>query len=168
MKITVRKYRSDDHGACVALCRQLAEHHAEIYEVSTDVIKPQDKWLDDLMAKQGFAGFWVAEIEGSIVGFCGLFTYGEEGEIEPVVVSNGLRGKGVGSKLVKHVTKEAAGRNVQYLSVRPVARNIRAIDLFIKLGFDKVGHLDLFQDLTAKDDRSWKSGLVIHGNKLKY
>jgi N-acetylglutamate synthase-like GNAT family acetyltransferase len=168
MNVTVRKYRSDDYASCVALSRQLAEHHADIYEVSTDIIKPQDRWLDELMSKEGFTGFWVAEIESNIVGFCGLFVYGEEGEIEPVVVANSVRNHGIGTKLVKCVTKEATKKKVRYLSIRPVARNKRAIDLFIRLGFDTIGHLDLFQDLSSHDDRTWKSGLAIHGNKLKY
>jgi len=168
MKVKIREYLPDDHGACVALSRQLAEHHADIYEVSSDVIKPQDTWLDELMAKEEFAGFWVAEIEGKVAGFCGLFATGEEGEIEPVVVANGARDKGIGTALVKYVTEEAAKQNVRYLSIKPVARNKRAIDLFIRLGFDIVGHVDLFQDLSPKNDRTWKTGLVIHGNKVQY
>jgi N-acetylglutamate synthase-like GNAT family acetyltransferase len=168
MNVKIREYQSDDYAFCVALSRQLAEHHADIYEVSTEVIKPQDTWLDELMGKAEFNGFWVAEIEGKVVGFCGLFASGEEGEIEPVVVANGARDKGIGTELVKYVTQAAVKKNVRYLSIKPVARNKRAIDLFIRLGFDMVGHLDLFQDLSPTKERTWKTGLVIHGNKVKY
>jgi N-acetylglutamate synthase-like GNAT family acetyltransferase len=168
MKVTVRKYRDDDYNACVALSRELAQHHADIYQVPSIVIRDQGKWLDGLIHKDGYAGMWLAEVDGKAVGFCGLFAYGEEGEIEPVVVTASLRNKGIGARLIHHAVTEAKKRKVRYLSILPVARNREAIALFVRLGFNMVGHIDLFQDLAPKSDRKWESGLVIHGNKLKY
>jgi N-acetylglutamate synthase-like GNAT family acetyltransferase len=168
MKVTVRKYRDTDYNACVALGQELAKRHADIYQVPSIVIKDQSKWLDGLMSKDGFAEFWLAEADGKAVGFCGLFVYGEEGEIEPVVVTESMRNKGIGARLIHHVVAEAKKRNIRYLSILPVARNKEAIALFVRLGFNMVGHIDLFQDLSPKADRTWESGLVIHGNELKY
>jgi N-acetylglutamate synthase-like GNAT family acetyltransferase len=166
--VTIRKYEEADYQTCVALSRELAEHHADIYEVPYSVLKDQGKWLDDLTNKDGFAGFWVAEEDGNVIGFFGLFVDGEEGEIEPVVVSSSFRNKGIGTTLIRYAVAEAKNRNIRYLSILPVARNIKAIKLFARMGFNMVGHIDLFQDLAPKADRTWKSGLVIHGEKIKY
>ncbi len=166
--VVIREYRDTDYNDCVALSRELAEHHADIYEVPHSILVDQGQWLDGLIHKEGYIGIWLAEADNRVVGFCGLFSYGEEGEIEPVVVSAAFRNKGIGAKLVRHVVTEAKNRKIRYLSVKPVAKNIRALALFARLGFDLVGHIDLFQDLSPKSDRKWKSGLVIHGVKLRY
>jgi L-amino acid N-acyltransferase YncA len=168
MNIVIREYRDNDYDVCVALSRELAQHHADIYDVPSIAIQDQGKWLDGLMHKDGYAGLWLAEIDGKVAGFCCLFSYGEEGEIEPVVVATSSRNKGTGTRLIRRVVDEAKKRNIRYLSIRPVARNKKAFTLFTRLGFDHVGHIDLFQDLSNKQDREWKSGFVIHGKHLKY
>jgi ribosomal protein S18 acetylase RimI-like enzyme len=168
MKVSVREYKESDRAACIALSRQLAEHYADIYNVPRTILVDQGQWLDGLMCKEGFAGFWVAEVENQVVGFCGLFVNREEGEIEPVVVSSAFRNRGIGTKLIRHAISEAKNRGVRYLSIRPTVRNKEALNLFVRLGFNLVGHIDLFQDLSPKHDRTWKSGIEILGRKLRY
>ena len=168
MEIKIRKYRDADYAACVVLSRELAQHHADIYKVPSIVLKNQAKWLNDLIQKNGFVGIWCAEVGGKVTGFTGLFSYGEEGEIEPVVVSSSFRNKGIGTQLIRRVVAEAKKRNIRYLSIRPTARNKNALALFVRLGFNLVGHIDLFQDLLPASDRKWKSGITIHGHALRY
>lgn len=166
--VLIREYRNSDYAVCVALSRELAQHYADIYEVPSIVIKDQGKWFDGLMSRNDYTGMWLAEVGGQTAGFAGLFSSGEEGEIEPVVVAAGYRDKGIGTALVRYVVEEARKRKVRYLSIRPTARNKEALALFVRLGFNLVGHIDLFQDLSPKSDRKWKSGITIHGEKLKY
>ncbi len=113
----------------------------------------------------------VAEVDGNVIGLTGLLrTIGEEegGVIEPVVTSVNFRNKGIGSKLIQYVIPEAKKRNIRWLGIRPVARNEEAFILYARLGFNLVGNIDLFQDLSPDERTTWKSGLVIHGQKLKY
>ena len=168
MNVVIREYQDTDFDVCAALSRELAQHHAEIYDVPSIAMKDQAKWLDGLIHKEGYSGIWLVEVDGKISGFCGLFSYGEEGELEPVIVAKSSRNKGIGTRLIRHVVNEAKKRNIRYLSIRPVARNKDAIALFTRLGFNMVGYVDLFQDLSNKQDREWKSGLTIHGMQLKY
>jgi len=56
----------------------------------------------------------------------------------------------------------------RFLRVRPVARNIRAFALYVRLGFNHVGSIELFQELSPTSDRKWKPGIVIHGRELSY
>ena len=105
---------------------------------------------------------------GTVVGLTGLIVDGDEGEIEPVVVSPEHRDTGVGKTLVEYAVQKAKERKVRFLSVKPVARNIEAVSFFVNAGFDIVGHVDLFQDLHVESGREWKAGISIHGNRLKY
>ena len=168
MNVVVREYKETDYDFCVILSRELAQHHADIYSEPSIAIKDQAKWFDDLMQKDGYAGMWLAEVNNKVVGLCGLFSYGEEGEIEPVVVAASSRNKGIGTRLIRYVVDEAKKRNIRYLSIRPVARNKEAIALFTRLGFNVVGYIDLFQDLSDKKDREWKSDFLVHGVQLRY
>ena len=93
---------------------------------------------------------------------------GEEADVEPVVVSSKYRNRGIGKALIDHVVREAKKYNVRFLSVKPVARNVEAISFFVDAGFHIIGHIDLFQDLSLNPKREWKTGITIHGNKLKY
>jgi ribosomal protein S18 acetylase RimI-like enzyme len=168
MNVVIREYKDTDYDTCIALSHELAQHHADIYGAPSITIQGQGNWLDGLMHKDGYAGLWLAELNNKVVGLCGLFSYGEEGEIEPVIVTATSRNTGIGTGLIRYVVDEAKKRNVRYLSTRPVARNKEAIALFTRLGFNIVGYIDLFQDLSNKQDREWKSGLTIHGMHLKY
>jgi ribosomal protein S18 acetylase RimI-like enzyme len=73
-----------------------------------------------------------------------LLHWKEEGEIGPVIVSSHYRNQRIGTMLLQHIVSETKQMGVQYLSIRPVARNQEAISLFIKLGFNTIGHVDLF------------------------
>jgi hypothetical protein len=69
---------------------------------------------------------------------------------------------------VAHARAEAVSLGVRFLNVSPVARNIEAISFFVREGFVNVGHINLFQDLGGDVPRSWRAGLVVHGNRLSY
>lgn len=168
MKIQIRKYQDSDRAACLALCRELVQHHADIYGDPAIARGDSAKRFEGLFNRDGYVGIWIAEIDGQAVGFAGLFSHGEEGEIEPVVVASAFRNKGIGTRLVRYLVEEARNSEVRFLSIRPVARNKEALALFIRLGFNLVGHIDLFQDLSETSTRKWKAGLVIHGEKMSY
>jgi hypothetical protein len=70
--------------------------------------------------------------------------------------------------MVDYVIARARERDVQRLRVQPVARNIEAVSFFIRAGFDMVGHIDLSQELMPESKIEMKTGLVIHGNPVKF
>jgi ribosomal protein S18 acetylase RimI-like enzyme len=86
-------------------------------------------------------------MNGHVCGLVGLLDrVGEAGvcEIEPLVVSADFRDKGIGSKLVEYVKKEAKAKGYRFFSVRPELRNEEAFKLYVKLGFNLVGGVELF------------------------
>ena len=171
MEITVRDYRDDDYDVSRSLWGELTQHHAEIYEDPTIAGDDPGRGFDEYIERTDRCGTWVAISENKIVGFAGLLdTVGEEtvADIEPVIVSSSFRSEGIGTILIEHVIDEAKERKFRFLSIRPELRNEKVFDLYVKLGFNKVGAIELFQDLSPTSTREWKSGIAIHGRNLSY
>ncbi|MHC5025106.1 MAG: GNAT family N-acetyltransferase [Planctomycetota bacterium] len=170
MDFSIRDYEPDlDYDACRALWVHLTKHHRKIYE--NDTIGGDDPGgdFDVFLADPKRCGAWVAVDGDAVVGFTGLLLHGEdEGELEPMIVAPAMRGRGLGQALAERVIDAARGLGVKSLSVRPVGRNQDAIGFFARVGFDIVGHVELFQKLTAAGDQEWRAGVVLmHDQALR-
>lgn len=166
--VVIRDYGAGDYAACRLLWVELTAHHRLIY--GDDSIGGSDPGagFDDYLAVPERVASWVAEVRGAVVGLTGLFEHGASGEVEPVVVTAGLRNRGVGRLLIERVTTEAAERNYEYLAVRPVARNVDAIRSFHDAGFRTLGgRVDLTMDLRERRHR-WLEGVRLHGRGFHY
>ena len=168
MNTVIREYRESDFDACRSLWAELTQRHRDIYEDPAIGGDDPGHGLEGYMANAELRVTWVAEIDGKVVGMSGLIMHGEEAGIEPVVVSSQYRLQGIGAALVQRVIQEAKNKGVRFLSVRPVARNKEAISFFVRLGFNLLGHVDLFQDLSGEPERKWLSGIAFHGHTLRY
>jgi len=142
------------------LWRQLTEWHREIYQDETIGGEHPENHFDKHLAAVGPSQIWVAVHESRIIGFVGLIVKEREAEVEPLIVSRAYRGRGVGKRLIEKVITEARGRRVRYLSVRPVARNVKTIRFLRKQGFANVGLVELFMDFSKG---SWKPDLHMYG-----
>ncbi len=171
MEITIREYQTSDYESCRALWGELTQHHADIYGDPSIAGDDPGRGFDEYIKRGDRCGTWIAISGNKIVGFAGLLdTVGEEGvaEIEPVITTTSSRSKGIGTRLVEHVVGEAKKRKFRFLSIKPELRNEKAFDLYVRLGFNKVGAVELFQDLSPTSDRKWKSGIIIHNRELRY
>ena len=171
MTITVRDYTDADFDDCCKLWDELARHHADLYEDPSIADSNSGKHLREYLERPDRCCTWIAESEGRIVGFAGLLdVIGEEGvaEIEPVVISSESRGMGIGTRLIENAKQEAKNRNYRFLTIKPVLRNKEAFLLYVGLGFDHVGSIELFQDLLPEAGRKWVKGITVHGRELLY
>ena len=168
MGVEIRKYRSSDFNACRELWAQLTEHHRGIYDNPTIGGDDPGRGIEPYLENQNLRGPWVAEMNGEIIGLGGLIVHDEDAEVEPLVVRSEYRSQGIGKTLLEYLIREAKTMGVRLLSVRPVARNTGAVKWFVDAGFDVVGHIGLFQDLSVSSDREWKSWMTIHGKKVRY
>jgi GNAT superfamily N-acetyltransferase len=110
---------------------------------------------------------WVAELEGRVVGMAWLISREQEAELEPLVVSEPFRGRGIGRQLVEAVIEAVRGSELRQLTVRPVARNDLAIRFFHGLGFDVLGQVELFIDLSPPHDQRWRAGERLAGRDFR-
>jgi GNAT superfamily N-acetyltransferase len=164
----IRYYAPSDYSGCRLLWVELTEYHRRIYEDPTIGGEDPGVGFDDYLATLGRVSSWVAEAAGTVVGLAGLFDHGPSAEVEPVVVTEGLRGRGVGGLLIARVVSEAVARGYDYLAIRPVARNVTAIQRFYDAGFRTLGgHVDLTMDLVTRRHR-WLEGAQLHGLDFQY
>jgi GNAT superfamily N-acetyltransferase len=168
LDVLVRDYAASDYSACRSLWAELTEQHRRIYQDSSIGGDDPGAGFDAYLATPGRVASWVAESAGSVVGLTGLLDHGTSGEVEPVVVAEGCRGRGVGRQLIDQVVAGAVARGHEYLAIRPVARNVDAIQRFFAAGFRTLGgHVDLTMDL-AERRHGWRDGAHLHGLDFRY
>ena len=166
--VVVRDYAPADYSACRMLWVELTEHHRRIYEDPSIGGGDPGGAFDDYLALPQRVASWVADLDGRVVGLTGLFDRGTSGEVEPVVVTERLRGRGVGRLLIGRVVTEAVARSYGYMAIRPVARNVSAIRRFYDAGFQTLGgHVDLTMDLAGRRHRGLE-GTRLHGLDFRY
>jgi GNAT superfamily N-acetyltransferase len=166
--VLVRDYEERDYPACRLLWAELTEHHRRIYGDPSIGGDDPGSGIDPYLAAPERVGSWVAETQGAVVGLTGLLDRGTSAEVEPVVVTEGLRSEGVGRQLIDRVIQEAEARGYEYLAIRPVARNVSAIRRFHEAGFRTLGgHVDLTLDLTERR-HDWLQGARLHSLDFDY
>ena len=168
MEIKIRIFQPLDYKACRLLWGELTQHHREIYSDQNIGGEDPSSGFESYLKNEKLHEMWVAVFDEKVIGFTGLIVTEKEGEVEPVIVSSVYRGKGVGKMLVERVIEEAKTLGIKFLTVNPVARNIDAISFFVNAGFNMLGHIDLFQDLSDSSEREWRTGITIHDKKLRY
>lgn len=162
---TIRQYKSEDRTQCRELWRELTEWHRQIYNDATIGGDSPEDDFDKHLAKVGLENLWVATDESKLVGLVGLIVGKNEAEVEPLIVRHSHRRRGIGTQLLETVITEARKLPIRYLNIRPVARNIVGLHFFHGQGFDNIGHIQLFMDLSQ---RSWKTGIVLHNRQFNY
>lgn len=163
--VKIRGYHEKDKEACRRLWEELTTWHRDIYG-DPSIGGPEPGFhFDEHLAKAGSNHLLVAVVDGKVVGLAGYLVEDKEVEVEPLVVSTAYRGRGVGSMLLETVVKRVTRMGVSFLTVRPVARNRRAIEFFRERGFDKVGHVELFIDCSGG---RWKRGLKLFDQEFGY
>ncbi len=98
----------------------------------------------------------------------GMIRRHEELELEPLIVSEGHRESGIGGSLANAVIEAARKQDGKMLSVSPVARNDSAIRFFHDLGFDTLGHLQMFMDFSPANRQKWRCKKRMAGRDFRY
>lgn len=168
MTIIIREYKEGDLKSCKLLWIELTQHHRDIYSDQSIGGDDPSVFFERYLQKATLAGLWMAEEDSTVVGMAGLLIDEEQAEIEPIVIRSEFRSRGIGSLLIEKLKMEARQRGVEYLSIRPVARNVEAIQCFHRAGFSLLGHIDIFLDLTEESNQGWNDGITIHGQDFRY
>lgn len=164
--VTIREFEPRDAAACRALWAELTARHRDLYEDASIGGDDPGAGFDDYVADAGPKRLWVAEGEEAVVGFVGLIGHGRKAEVEPVVVTQRLRARGIGRALVDAAVAQAQADDLDQVFVRPVARNADAIGFFHDLGFTTVGHVDLLIDL-RRPETYWHPGERLAGREFR-
>jgi GNAT superfamily N-acetyltransferase len=142
-RVTIRPYRPADHGACRGLWAELVEHRNRLFG-NRPLEHDAGAGFEEYLTQLNLSGMWVADHEeDGVCGFVGLRLDGREGEVEPVVVTAALRGRGIGRALLTRVADEARRRGLTQLTISPAARDRAALRSLHTAGFDTVASVTL-------------------------
>jgi ribosomal-protein-alanine N-acetyltransferase len=105
---------------------------------------PSDAWSAEAMASQlenENTCYLVAEDGGDIVGYAGLLAPrgAETAEVHTVTVTEALRRRGIGRRMLVALLDEAASRGATEVFLEVRVDNPSAQELYRSLGFDTVG-----------------------------
>jgi ribosomal-protein-alanine N-acetyltransferase len=89
--------------------------------------------------KNQCACYFVAKIEGRVVGYGGMWLVIDEGHITNIAVHPDYRGRGIGEALMRNLMKEAVRLNMERMTLEVRVSNHIAQRLYKKLGFQEGG-----------------------------
>lgn len=85
------------------------------------------------------ACYYVAEQNGQVLGYGGLWEIAGEGNITNIAVKEGVRGKGIGSEILCALIRYAKAHGFRFLTLEVRVSNEAAKCLYEKYGFRPVG-----------------------------
>lgn len=95
--------------------------------------------------------FLVADADGEVAGYIGMYMALDEGEITNVAVAPQMRCRGVGNLLVAALREEAVQRGIVRVILEVRVSNVSAIRLYEKNGFVHSGIRRGFYELPRED-----------------
>ncbi len=110
----------------------------------------QIQWYENL-SRQSDYYIWGLELNDEPVGACGLKNFdAEKCEYWGYIGQKNLWGKGLGSQILDLMQQKAKSYNIEYLSLKVVKFNERAIGLYIKFGFEITKYDSKFYFMSKK------------------
>ncbi|MCM1135324.1 MAG: ribosomal protein S18-alanine N-acetyltransferase [Clostridium sp.] len=103
------------------------------------------------MVEADYASYYVAELDGEIVGCCGIRKLIDEGEITNVAVTAAHRRKGIARRMMEHMLDKAEENGIGGCTLEVRASNQPAIRLYESLGFKGEGVRPNFYEKPAED-----------------
>ena len=97
----------------------------------------KNSFLDEL--KNPNARYLVAETDGKIVGYIGIWLIIDEGHITNVAVHKDYRGRKIGNELMKKMTELCKGNYIKAMTLEVRKSNDVAQNLYKKYGFKLAG-----------------------------
>ncbi|MDP9798560.1 ribosomal protein S18 acetylase RimI-like enzyme [Catenuloplanes nepalensis] len=160
--VTVRPYRPADHGAGRQLWGELTERHRELYDDPGFGGADPTAAFEEYLTRLDLSGVWVADHpDDGVIGLVGLIVDGRRGAVEPIVVADGHRGRGVATTMLGFLAAEARRRGLTSLTVTPESRNVEAIACLHAAGFTVLSSIELTLDLGHRP-RAWRDGPQLH------
>lgn len=138
--ITIRNVTKTDNSTLAAIIRAVfIEHDAP--QIGTVYSDPTTDALFDLFQVPK-ADLWVAELNGEIVGCCGIYPTDNlpKGCVELVkfYLAKAARGKGIGKLLMKKSIETSKSYGYTQMYIESLPHYDKAVNMYKKLGFQNL------------------------------
>lgn len=94
----------------------------------------KDAFITEL-TKNKLAKYFVAEVNGEVVAYGGMWLIVDEAHITNIAVSHKYRGMSIGTKVVENLIQEGKNTNICRMTLEVRKSNLNAQGLYKKLGF---------------------------------
>jgi ribosomal-protein-alanine N-acetyltransferase len=91
------------------------------------------------LALRSTRAYWVARVDGAVVGYCGLMVTGEDGHVTTLAVDPAMHRRGIGTRLLLVLAGEAIRRGATSLTLEVRMSNRPAQELYRRFGFRPAG-----------------------------
>lgn len=105
----------------------------------------------ELLLEDAKSLYLVAELDGQVVGCCGVTNISGEGNINNVVVEEAFRGTGIAYTMMRELLQTGYAMGVQEFTLEVRVSNEPAIRLYEKLGFVSEGIRPRFYEKPVED-----------------
>lgn len=126
--------------ASIHIVKMRQEHISDVAKLEAEVFSvpwSRQAFMDAFKMQQAF--FYVAEAEGTVVGYCGVMFAADEAEITNVAVASGWRLRNIAKRLLQSAMTQAHEKGAQRIFLEVRSQNEPAILLYQKTGFQTVG-----------------------------
>lgn len=104
-----------------------------------------------ILTRQNGVGIAALTDGGKLVGYCGMLTVLDEGQITNVAVHPEFRRTGIGSALLNRLFEEAKTLGVTQISLEVRESNVAAKELYLRHGFSVAGVRKRFYSHPTED-----------------
>lgn len=108
-----------------------------------------DAFLD--MITKPDARYYVAELDGEVLGGCGVLMAAGEGNITNVVVDEKARNRGIATKMLQYLIEDGFLNGLSAFTLEVRVSNAAAIHVYEKLGFHSEGIRPNFYEKPTED-----------------
>jgi [ribosomal protein S18]-alanine N-acetyltransferase len=139
--MAIRELDEQDDEPVVHLVPMRRRHLRSVLRIESQVY-PRPWSLSLFMSELALRttrAYWVARIDGAVVGYCGLMVSGEDGHVTTLAVDPAWQRRKVGSRLLLTLAREAIARGVTSLTLEVRIGNRGAQELYRKFGFRPAG-----------------------------
>ena len=131
------------------------ERVSQLEEETFSMPWSRDAFLEMIGKKDAI--YYVAELDGHVVGGCGVLMIAGEGNITNVVVDKKERNQGIGTKMLQYLIEDGYRNELTAFTLEVRVSNAGAIHLYEKLGFKSEGiRPDFYEKPTEDAMIMWK------------
>lgn len=146
MKVNIREVVEEDIDSIIEI-----ENEAFSIPWSREAFRTEIR--DNLLAK-----YIVAEVEGRIVGYAGIWFILNEGHITSIAVRKSHKGQGIGNQLLEGLITYCKLKNIKDMTLEVRKSNYIAQNLYKKYGFVESGiRPGYYQDNNEDAVIMWRS-----------
>lgn len=129
--------------------RKDVERISRLEEAAFSMPWSADAFLD--MITKPDARYYVAELDGEVLGGCGVLMAAGEGNITNVVVDEKARNRGIATKMLQYLIEDGFLNGLSAFTLEVRVSNAAAIHVYEKLGFHSEGIRPNFYEKPTED-----------------